>query len=208
VEPARRRTRAGTNCAPAHLDPEESTMSARPILMGELGLLSLFDLVQLLMLNGASGTLRVVQDGRIGQMRFERGQMAGAVDEHEADGVEAAFRLFTWRTGLFEFRVGSPGGSRTIHDSTEGLMLEAARRMDEATAKSGGGFHTTSLQTRLQALSSWRSALDRLGVRGSTPEPEAESSPTPALQPVSAPKPKRAARRRRATRRNGYRDAA
>jgi len=184
-------------------------MSARPILMGELGLLSLFDLVQLLMLNGASGTLRVVQEGRIGNMRFERGQMAGAVDEHDADGVEAAFRLFTWRTGTFEFRVGSPGGSRTIHDSTEGLMLEAARRMDEATAKSGGGFHTTSLQTRLQALASWRTALDRLGVRG-TPaaEPEAEPTPAPVLQAVAAPKPKRAAKRRRASRRSGFRDAA
>jgi len=184
-------------------------MSARPILLGELGLLSLFDLVQLLMLNGASGTLRVVQDGRTGHMRFERGQMAGAVDEHDADGVEAAFRLFTWRTGTFEFRVGSPGGSRTIHDSTEGLMLEAARRMDEATARSGGGFHTTSLQTRLQALASWRTALDRLGVRGgAAAEPEAEPTPAPVLQAVSAPKPKRPAKRRRATRRSSYRDAA
>lgn len=110
-------------------------MSKRPVLMGELGLISLFDLAQLLLLNGASGTLHVTSDGRPGWLRFERGQIVEARDARSQDGVEAAYEVFTWRQGTFEFRVEPPtgGNGRRIQTSTEGLMMEAARRMDEAS---------------------------------------------------------------------------
>ena len=63
-------------------------MSNRPVFMGELGLLSLFDLAQLLMLNGATGTLHVVSGGKKGLLRFEKGQIANAIDERLRDGEE------------------------------------------------------------------------------------------------------------------------
>lgn len=110
-------------------------MSKRPVILGELGLISLFDLAQLLLLNGASGTLHVTSDDRRGWLRFERGQIVEARDEAAQDGLEAAYEVFTWRHGSFEFRLESPtgGGGRRIQSGTEGLMMEAARRMDEAS---------------------------------------------------------------------------
>ena len=108
-------------------------MSARPVIMGELGLLSLFDLAQLLLLNGASGLLHVTSEGRKGWLRFDRGQITDALDADASEALDAACAVFAWRHGTFEFRAGKPSGEgRRIHQATEGLMLEAARRMDEA----------------------------------------------------------------------------
>lgn len=109
-------------------------MNARPILMGELGVLSLFDLAQLLMLNGATGTLYAASQGRKGFLRFEDGRIVDAVDEWMQEGVTAAYRILAWRTGGFEFRVEPPNDRHTIEDGTESILLEAARQMDEACA--------------------------------------------------------------------------
>jgi len=200
-------------------------MNVRPILVGELGLISLFDLVQLFLLSGATGTLRVASIGRQGHFRFERGQMAGALDDRGPDGIESAYRLFTWRTGTFAFSVGSSGSDRTIDESTEGLMMEAARRMDEASGTHASPFHTTTLQARIQAVTAWRASLERVApgitaayaeVLGSEPqaaeapdaEPADESSPELKIvqppQAKSKPESKGAKRRRG----KGYRDAA
>lgn len=195
-------------------------MNVRPILVGELGLLSLFDLVQLLVLNGATGTLRVASAGRQGHFRFERGQVAGALDDVGPDGNESAYRLFTWRTGTFAFSVGTPGGGRTIEDSTEAVMLEAARRMDESGATHASPFHTTTLQARMQALAAWRISLEKVAPGLTTPPVEAQAPepaptqeiPAPAEAPAEleavkqAPEGPKGAKRRRRSKR--YRDAA
>lgn len=137
-------------------------MSTRPVIMGELGLLSLFDLAQLLMLNGATGTLHVASSEKKGMLRFEKGQIANAVDERLHEGEEAAFRIFGWRAGTFEFRVEPPTGGRTIFDSTEGLMLEAARRMDEAGVSEDGSTVTQALQARAGKFEALREAFQRV----------------------------------------------
>ena len=136
-------------------------MSTRPILMGELGVLSLFDLAQLLMLIGATGTLQVQSQGRKGFFRFERGQIANAVDERLSQGEEAAFRVFSWRTGSFDFRIEPPTGGRSIHESTDALMLEAARRIDEARSSEGGESLTLALQARAGGFAALAATLRR-----------------------------------------------
>jgi hypothetical protein len=148
-------------------------MSARPILMGELGLLSLFDLAQLFMLNGATGTLHVQSEGRKGFFRFERGQIANAVDEKLVQGDEAAYQVFGWRTGTFEFRVEPPTGGRSIQDSTEALMLEAARRLDEANAMEGGESLTRALQARAGRFEALREAFQTIAMAARATDPEA-----------------------------------
>jgi len=129
-------------------------MSNRPMIMGELGILSLFDLAQLLALNRATGTLYVVSNHRKGYFQFDHGQIANACDERMHEGEDAACRIFGWRMGSFEFRSEAPlGGGRTIHESTEGLMLEAARRLDEAGALAGSVIQSVqSTASRLQAM--------------------------------------------------------
>jgi hypothetical protein len=107
-------------------------MSPDPVLRGELGLISLFDLGQLLMLNGATGCLVVEDSGRRGCLFFQDGRLVNALDEELREGESAAYRVFAWRHGRFEFRPEAAVGNATIHATTDAVMLEAARRMDEA----------------------------------------------------------------------------
>ena len=116
--------------------------SAPPI-AGELGLLSLFDLGQLLSLNGATGELAIESEGRKGYLYFAEGRIVNAVDEQLREGEDSAYRVFAWKSGRFEFRPEAPGSSAPISMHSEALMLEAARRMDESapggpTAEAGG----------------------------------------------------------------------
>jgi hypothetical protein len=129
-------------------------MPGEAVLTGELGLLSLFDLGQLLMLNGATGEMSVSAGGRRGHLYFARGQVVHAIDDEYDEGETAAYRLFSWRSGTFEFRPGTPTNSQTITHGTEGLMMEAARRMDEA-----GTGETTGVADRLAQRSSSLEAL-------------------------------------------------
>ncbi len=129
-------------------------MPGEVVLTGQLGLLSLFDLGQLLMLNGTTGEMSVTADGRRGYLYFVRGQIVNAVDDEYHEGEGAAYRLFTWRSGTFEFRPEAPTDSRAISTSTEGLMMEAARRMDEE-----GPGESTDVADRLARRASSLEAL-------------------------------------------------
>jgi hypothetical protein len=111
---------------------------ARGGFAGELGLVSLFDLGQLLMLNRATGVLAAEDDGGRGYLYFRDGQIVNAVDDTRLEGEVAAYRIFTWKRGHFEFKPEAVTTEALIHESTEGLMLEAARRMDEAALEAGG----------------------------------------------------------------------
>ncbi len=106
-------------------------------LAGELGLISLFDIGQLLLLNRATGVMTVTSEGRRGSLWFRDGQLVNAIDEKQRDGEDAAFVVFAWRRGRFEFHGGPLPGVATIEGGTEAIMLEAARRIDEAGSESG-----------------------------------------------------------------------
>lgn len=110
-----------------------------PTFAGELGLFSLFDLGQLLQMNGASGCLTLHADGRRGSLYFEAGRIVNAVDDTRLEGEDAAYRLFEWKHGRFEFRPEAPTGVTLIEIATEALMLEAARRLDEAVGAEARG---------------------------------------------------------------------
>lgn len=134
-------------------------MPGRCVLQGELGLLSLFDLGQLLMLNRASGELTVNDDGRRGFLYFDQGFIVNAVDDEFREGEGAAYHLFTWKCGHFEFVPGDGSGARTIAENTEGLMMEAARRMDESGAGDGTGGELDKLAQRASSLEALREAF-------------------------------------------------
>ncbi|MEO5989345.1 MAG: DUF4388 domain-containing protein [Candidatus Eisenbacteria bacterium] len=121
-------------------------MDSPVVLAGELGLIGLFDLGQLLQLNRATGVLSVTHDGKTGYLYFEAGQIVNATDDERDAGEYAAYRLFGWKHGAYEFRHGLSRGPRAIHQSTEGLMLEAARRMDESGPAQGHLSATERLQ--------------------------------------------------------------
>ncbi len=108
-------------------------------LAGELGLISLFDIGQLLLLNRATGVMTVTSEGRRGSLWFRDGQLVNAIDEKQHDGEDAAFAVFAWRRGRFDFHGGPLPGAATIEGGTEAIMLEAARRIDEAGPEAGEG---------------------------------------------------------------------
>jgi len=82
--------------------------------------------------------LTVMRDGQRGTLVFREGQLVNAVDDQRKQGEDAAYRVFTWKHGRFEFRAGSTEGPAVISGGTESIMLEAARRIDEATPAAGG----------------------------------------------------------------------
>ena len=104
---------------------------------GDLGVIGLFDLGQLLSLNRTTGRLAVRDGDRHASLFFEDGRIINAVDETRKEGESAAYQIFTWKRGAFEFTPERPGVSRLIEESTEALMLEAARRIDESADAPG-----------------------------------------------------------------------
>lgn len=160
-------------------------MAAPAALSGEIGLLSLFDLGQLFLLNGATGELCVTRDGRRGYLYFDRGQIVNAVDDEYHEGDGAAYRLFTWKTGAFEFRAQPPTGARAVTDSTEALMLEAARRMDELGLGEAG--EEAKLKQRTGALDALREAFQSVAVESGADQPAADAAAGSPLSRLSGP---------------------
>ena len=98
---------------------------------GDLSLIPLFDLGQLLRLNRATGCLTIQSGDRKGALYFDKGDLVNAVDDLLNEGEIAAFGLFGWRSGTFEFQAEARAGARMIESGTEAVMMEAARRLDE-----------------------------------------------------------------------------
>ena len=132
-------------------------------LSGELGLIGLFDLGQLLVLNGATGRLIIHQGNKRVFLIFEEGRIINAVDDESRNGENAAYKIFTFKSGRFEFRPERPGSPRTIDITTEALMLEAARRIDEANegVEEEGG-EAAKLLNRRGAMEELRDVFHRL----------------------------------------------
>jgi hypothetical protein len=149
----------------------------RPCFAGELGLLGLFDLGQLMMLNRATGSLLVRSEGRKGCLVFTEGRLVNAVDDRMREGEEAAYRLFAWKSGTFEFRPGSAGDQVTIWEGTDAIMLEAARRMDEAAEQGeddAAGLETARLRARQGTLEALRDVFHRVAAEARTLAPGGE----------------------------------
>lgn len=130
---------------------------------GTLGVLSLFDLTQMLSLNRATGRLDVVGGGRRGSLYFADGRIVNALDDEHAEGEKAAYKVFAWREGRFDFSPEPATAAALIQESTDALMLEAARRMDEAAEASGEtGGEAGRLLERQGAVEALREEFGRL----------------------------------------------
>ncbi len=98
---------------------------------GTLGLFSLVDLFQLLASSTRSGRLLVEHPRGTARVYFDKGKVVHA-DFESLKGEEAVYELFNDERGSFEFSLGLPAPERTISGTTENLVLEAMRRVDEA----------------------------------------------------------------------------
>jgi len=98
---------------------------------GTLGLFSLVDLFQLLMAAKRTGRLAVEHPAGLARIYFDRGQVVHA-EFGELVGEDAVYALFKDERGSFEFRIGLPSPYNSITGSSENLVLEAVRRLDES----------------------------------------------------------------------------
>lgn len=94
---------------------------------------SLVDIIQLECLSQSSCMLKFVNGPSEGRIYIQNGEVIDA----EAPGLNAepAFqRILSWKTGTFETMPADPSRTRTIFTSYQGLLLNTAQALDEASA--------------------------------------------------------------------------
>ena len=105
---------------------------ARTRFSGSLSEMSVVDLLQTIDVSRKSGVLTLVSiDGQAGMISFDSGAVINATVE-ELIGEDAVYRHLLWRDGTFdlEFRRVSLS-ERTVHRTTQALLMEGMRRLDE-----------------------------------------------------------------------------
>ncbi len=99
---------------------------------GSLSEMSVVDLLQTIDVSRKSGVLTLVaDDGQEGMISFDSGAVINATVE-DLVGEDAVYRHLLWREGTFdlEFRRVSLS-ERTVHRTTQALLMEGMRRLDE-----------------------------------------------------------------------------
>jgi DNA-binding response OmpR family regulator len=99
---------------------------------GSLSEMSVVDLLQTIDVSRKSGVLTLVSaDEQEGMISFDSGAVINATVE-ELVGEDAVYRQLLWREGTFdlEFRRVSLS-ERTVHRTTQALLMEGMRRLDE-----------------------------------------------------------------------------
>lgn len=129
-------------------------------LSGRSDFLSLFDVAQVLSVNEASGMLRVEDDSGKAYLYFDGGQVINAIDQDRREGEEAAKRVFSMKRARFTFTADLPSVARRIECTTQNLMMEVARALDEESEdEDGAGDH---LREATEATSALRELFKRL----------------------------------------------
>lgn len=95
---------------------------------GSLQDFSLPDLLQILALGNATGTLTLRSEGRNGQFLFRDGKLVGAKQGSLAS-QDAAADLFLWTGGVFDFAEGDPGQAGD-ELPLEAISQEGMRRLE------------------------------------------------------------------------------
>ncbi|MCE9574517.1 MAG: DUF4388 domain-containing protein [Deltaproteobacteria bacterium] len=121
---ARRRLEAGAS--------RQST-SGRPM-SGVIEEIPLPDLLQLLSTSRKSGVLSVGSGGLVGKIYMRKGAIyfAAINDDFAVSPQKAIYRMLTWQTGTFELEPSVElQVMEEIQESTEGLLMEGVRQLDE-----------------------------------------------------------------------------
>jgi len=99
-------------------------------LQGSLSELPLPDVIQLVSVSGKTGAFEIQCDEAEGKIFLRDGQIVDAL-VGRLRGDSAVYEMAIWSQGNFSFHPGEESDQVTIHMSNAGLMMEAARRLDE-----------------------------------------------------------------------------
>jgi hypothetical protein len=122
---ARRRLEAGAQ--------QRQQTQGRPM-SGVIEEIPLPDLLQLLSTSRKSGVLTVNHGVSIGKIYLRKGQIYFATinDDFAVSPQKAIYRMLTWATGTFELEPSvEMQVMEEIQESTEGLLMEGVRQLDE-----------------------------------------------------------------------------
>lgn len=100
---------------------------------GAVAGLSLSDVIQLNGNNGFSGCITVQYGTSVGRIFFREGRIIHA-EQDGRSGEEAFCDIMEWRSGRFSLEPNVSTTSQSIHKSTQFVLLEAHRLIDERRA--------------------------------------------------------------------------
>ncbi len=114
---------------------ERATARQRPAheghVTGKLEDMGLADMVQILSNGLKTAVIHIESPAGRAEVALEQGDIVDATAPG-LEGAEALYALVAWTEGVFRIVPGSTGRRRTIVGSTEGLLMEGFRRLDEA----------------------------------------------------------------------------
>jgi len=113
---------------------------------GTLKNIQIDDLIQMCCLSMATISIRVAKDSHQGVIYIRDGEVVHAVCG-STTGEEAFYRILGWASGRFETIDDRYEGDNTVNKSHEYLLMETARRSDEAGEGDGDGDSAASLET-------------------------------------------------------------
>jgi CheY-like chemotaxis protein len=100
------------------------------VIRGRLAEMNMIDLLQSLELGQKTCSLTVTRDGENCRMFFAEGQINHA-ELGSVVGDDAVFQVVGWPDGSFEINFNSRSDKQTTTRSTQGLLMEALRMLDE-----------------------------------------------------------------------------
>lgn len=121
--------------------PEETTTEVKPsaghrplsALRGALDQLGLSSVLTVLEMERKTGILLCERESSTARLFLRKGRVIRAdSDAPSLYGAAAVYEALSWRSGSFDFLIGDIGGVDDIQASTTFLLLEGARRADEA----------------------------------------------------------------------------
>ena len=101
------------------------------VVRGNLQQMNTMDLFQSLELGHKTCRLTLTNAGQRCDLYFSDGQINHAL-YGGLRGDEAVFNVLTWTEGLFEIDFSGSSSEQTTTRSTQGLLMEGLRRLDEA----------------------------------------------------------------------------
>jgi CheY-like chemotaxis protein len=101
------------------------------VLRGSLAQMNVIDLLQSLELGRKTCSLGFTNDGERCELFFTEGQISHAV-YGSLKGDEAVYKVLAWTGGNFQIDFEGQSSEQTTTRSTQGLLMEGLRQLDEA----------------------------------------------------------------------------
>ncbi|HEY4395906.1 MAG TPA: response regulator [Polyangia bacterium] len=128
-------TLAAHPTAPGEMADTRPSAGHRPLsaLRGALDQVSLSSVLTILEMERKTGILLCERETGVARLFVRKGHVVRAdSDQPRLNGAPAVYEALTWKSGSFDFLLGDIGGVDEIQSSTTFLLLEGARRIDEA----------------------------------------------------------------------------